>query len=87
MPRYFFNVHHESPSIDTVGKELPDKTRRMEGSDRRNWRDDLRHRRKTPAGKRMAVRGDRRIREPTLRDPCQCGTTVAAADIPSAFYY
>jgi hypothetical protein len=25
MPRYFFNVHHESASIDTVGKELPDK--------------------------------------------------------------
>jgi hypothetical protein len=25
MPRYFFNVHHERASIDTVGKELPDK--------------------------------------------------------------
>jgi hypothetical protein len=25
MPRYFFNVHHESTSIDTVGNELPDK--------------------------------------------------------------
>ena len=25
MPRYFFNVHHGSASIDTVGKELPDK--------------------------------------------------------------
>jgi hypothetical protein len=25
MPRYFFNVHHERASIDTVGSELPDK--------------------------------------------------------------
>jgi hypothetical protein len=25
MPRYFFNVHHDRSSIDTVGEELPDK--------------------------------------------------------------
>ena len=25
MPGYFFNVHHERESVDSVGKELPDK--------------------------------------------------------------
>jgi uncharacterized protein DUF6894 len=24
MPRYFFNVFHETSNIDTVGEELPD---------------------------------------------------------------
>ncbi len=23
MPRYFFNIYHESPNIDSVGEELP----------------------------------------------------------------
>jgi hypothetical protein len=25
MPRYFFNIHHDRSSIDTVGEELPDE--------------------------------------------------------------
>ena len=25
MPRYFFNVHHDTIQIDHVGEELPDK--------------------------------------------------------------
>jgi hypothetical protein len=25
MPRYFFNIHHDRPTIDEEGDELPDK--------------------------------------------------------------
>jgi hypothetical protein len=75
MPRYFFNVHHERASIDTVGSELPDK--------HAAWKEatvtagetihDIDGR--LQAWARMAVRGYRRICEPALRTTCQRGTT------------